>query len=411
MQPLPGFRDFYPEELCFRKRIFEAWRRVALRYGFVEYDGPPLEPLELYAKKSGQELLEQLYRFTDRGGREVALRAEMTPTLARMLATRQKQYKKPIKWFSIPQLFRYERMQRGRLREHFQLNCDILGEASLEAECELIALAVDVLRDLGLGPGDFVVRVSDRLFWTEFLRELGADPQEWYAIFQAIDKSEREPPDLVAKRLGRWAKPVLSALENPPVSPRLEELLERASWRGLSGYVEVDLRVVRGLAYYTGIVFEIFDRQRRLRAIAGGGRYDDLLEKFGGDPLPAVGFGMGDVVLGELLKEREKTVAGRCWRLDAYLVLVREELRPEAARLLQEIRASGLGADYPLSQTSVRKQLELAEERGCRYALFLDERWSGGLLGYKKVGGPEQGVLPREGVISFLKEARSREGS
>ncbi|CAF0698041.1 Histidine--tRNA ligase [Candidatus Methylacidithermus pantelleriae] len=403
MQALPGFRDFYPEDLCFRNRILEAWRRVARRYGFVEYDGPPLEPLEIYAKKSGGELLDQLYRFVDRGGREVALRAEMTPTLARMIARGHKQYKKPIKWFSIPQLFRYERMQRGRLREHFQFNCDIIGEPSLEAECELIALAIDTLRELGLQEEDFVVRVSDRLFWADLLGKLGVDPEEWTHVLQVIDKSEREPYEVTVQRLGKWAQPILSVLEEKPRWPRLQELLDRLAWRGMTRFVEIDLRVVRGLAYYTGIVFEIFDRQRRLRAIAGGGRYDDLVPKFGGEPLPAAGFGMGDVVLGELLREK---LPGRerCWTLDAYLVLVNEDLRPAAAALLQSLREAGLGADYPLSVTSVRKQLELAEERGCRYALFLDERWCKGLVGFKKLKATEEGAIPVDKIVPFLRE-------
>src|SRR5919108_1535127 len=177
-QALPGFRDFYPADLALRDHIFRTWRQVAWRYGFEEYDGPPLEPLELYTAKSGEEIVGQLYSFTDKGGREVSLRPEMTPTLARMVAARANGLKKPIRWFSIPQLFRYERQQRGRLREHFQLNCDLIGESSPLADAEIIALAIDVMRAFGLGPGDFRVRVSDRRVIAALLEALGLNDEQ-----------------------------------------------------------------------------------------------------------------------------------------------------------------------------------------------------------------------------------------
>src|SRR5207249_1625233 len=190
-QALPGFRDFYPDELALRNYIFATWREVARRYGFQEYDGPPLEPLELYTDKSGEEIVQQLYTFEDKGGRKVALRPEMTPTLARMVATRAGALKKPIRWFSIPQLFRYERQQRGRLREHFQLNCDIVGEPGPLADAEIIALALDVMRELGLGPRDVRVRVSDRRVLDSLLVELGVPLDNRLLAYQAIDKLGR----------------------------------------------------------------------------------------------------------------------------------------------------------------------------------------------------------------------------
>src|SRR6267143_4530894 len=189
---LPGFRDFYPEQLATRNFLMSVWRDVARRYGFREYDGPPLEPLELYTAKSGDEIVGQLYNFTDKGDRAVALRPEMTPTLARMVAAHARNYKKPIKWYAIPQLFRYERQQKGRLREHFQLNADIVGEKDFAADAELIALLIDSLRALGLTADDFVIRLSSRNAWQEFFTQRGGNPAKAYEFYQTIDKLERE---------------------------------------------------------------------------------------------------------------------------------------------------------------------------------------------------------------------------
>jgi len=193
MKSLPGFRDFYPEELAIRRHLFSVWRETARRYGFREYDGPPLEPLELYTQKSGDEIVGQLFNFVDKGDRAVAMRPEMTPTLARMVGARHRDYKKPLKWFAIPQVFRYEKQQRGRLREHFQFNADIIGESDVSADAELIALAIDTLRGFGLTNQDFVVRVSDRRAWQRAFTEAGIPAENQYTAFQAIDKMEREP--------------------------------------------------------------------------------------------------------------------------------------------------------------------------------------------------------------------------
>ncbi len=203
MERLPGFRDFYPEPLPHsdvwsaeaRRHIFNHWRETARRYGFREYDGPPLEPLELYTLKSGEEIVGQLYNFIDKGSRPIALRPEMTPTLARMIAAHLRNYKKPLKWFAVPQLFRYERQQKGRLREHFQLNADLIGDAGPEADAELIALLVDTLRAFGLTAEDFVIRLSSRNAWQEFFRKRSAKAEDEYSFYQVIDKLERNSPD------------------------------------------------------------------------------------------------------------------------------------------------------------------------------------------------------------------------
>src|SRR5712691_1265036 len=367
-QALPGFRDFYPEELALRNAIFATWRDVARRYGFQEYDGPPLEPLELYTGKSGEEIVQQLYAFQDKGGRQVALRPEMTPSLARMVGARAQALKKPIRWFSIPQLFRYERQQRGRLREHFQLNMDLIGEAGPLADAELMAAAVDILRALGFGPQDVKLRVSDRRVLRALLVGYGVSEAELPAAFAAIDKSERNPKQITSDSVRQVAAlrgidGVRGALAKLPggedVGGPLSEALGALQAMGLGDFVEVDLTIVRGLAYYTGIVFELFDAGKSLRAICGGGRYDGLLKALGGVDLPALGFGMGDVVLGELIKERGDTDQAAL-RLDFFLIAVSGDDVGPMLRLAHQLRDQGRAIEYGLRHAAVRKQLELA---------------------------------------------------
>src|SRR6266446_5631924 len=221
MQSLPGFRDFLPDDCARRNYIFARWREVARRYGFVEWEGPPLEAIELYKKKSGAEIVEQLFNFTDKGEREVALRPELTPTLARVVAAHDREFKKPLKWFSIPQCFRYEKQQRGRLREHFQFNADIIGEASLDADVESIALCVDLLRGFGFTASDVVVRMSDREFWIDFLRAQNVPEEKWQETLQIIDKSEREAREKTAMKLGPLAEPVFKILDSKGGSEKL----------------------------------------------------------------------------------------------------------------------------------------------------------------------------------------------
>ncbi|HEV8266083.1 MAG TPA: histidine--tRNA ligase [Gemmatimonadales bacterium] len=397
---LPGFRDFYPEELALRSHIVSTWRSVAARYGFEEYDGPPLEPLELYTKKSGDEIVAQLYSFTDKGDREVALRPEMTPTLARMVAARAPALKKPIRWFSIPQLFRYERQQRGRLREHFQLNMDIIGESGPLADAELIAAAIDVVRAFGFGPGDFKARVSDRRVLRALLLGRGVAEAQLAAAFGAIDRSERVPKDALGEMLResgvgkretdavfeiaalRGIDAVTAALSKvkggDEAGEPLRTTVEALGAMGLGEFVDVDLTIVRGLAYYTGVVFELFDAGKSIRAICGGGRYDDLIKEIAGVDLPCVGFGMGDVVLGELLTERGAAPKAST-ELGAFLVAVGGDDVATVLRLAHALRDRGVAVEYGLRHAAVRKQLELAAARGAARAVIIgpDERQSG----------------------------------
>lgn len=389
---LPGFRDFYPEPLPhpevasadLRRHIFDTWREVARRYGFREYDGPPLEPLELYTAKSGAEIVGQLYHFVDKGGREVALRPEMTPTLARLVAAHHRAYKKPIKWFAIPQLFRYERQQKGRLREHFQFNADLIGESDPAADAELIALLIDSLCALGLSAQDFIIRLSSRNAWRDFYARGQGAPEREYEFFQVIDKLEREAPEVSAAKLqalGFSLPQVEAFIRRGEPTPELQGILNNLQARGLGEFVQVDYAVIRGLAYYTGPVFEAFDRQGEFRAIAGGGRYDKLIQLISGGKvdLPALGFGMGDVVLAELLQARQR-VPPLSPRVEVVCVVEEEALRPATLRCVQDLRRAGKAVEYSLTPAKADKQLKRASELGAQWTLTLRRDDAGALV-------------------------------
>jgi histidyl-tRNA synthetase len=386
MDRLPGFRDFYPEPIPHaevwsadaRQFIFEKWRTIARRYNFREYDGPPLEALELFTTKSGDEIVGQLYNFIDKGGRAVALRPEMTPTLARLIAAHERSYKKPIKWFALPQLFRYERQQKGRLREHFQFNADLIGESHPAADAELIALLIDSLRGFGLTAKDFVIRLSSRNAWQEFYEqrarpadgavegEVEGEAEGDYQFFQTIDKLERASPEESERQLGALGfslAQVNQFIKSGKPTAELDSILQNLAARGLQDFVKVDYRVIRGLAYYTGVVFEAFDLRGEFRAIAGGGRYDNLVKLISGGKvdLPALGFGMGDVVLLELLKAR-----GLLPKFDAatdvFVLIEDEALRAQSLKLVQDLRAGGFAVEYPLTPAKPDKQFKRAQE-------------------------------------------------
>ncbi len=405
---LPGFRDFYPADLALRTHIFRTWRTVATRYGFEEYDGPPLESLELYTAKSGEEIVGQLYSFIDKGGREVALRPEMTPTLARMVAARANGLKKPIRWFSIPQLFRYERQQRGRLREHFQLNCDLIGESGPLGDAEIIALALDVMRAFGLTARDVRVRLSDRRVLNSALAAVGVRAEQFPVTYAVIDKLERADRADSRRRLSeagissgtaerlfallqlKSAADIAGVVTHGPSQgkgdgteavERLGGVVDALGAMGLKEFVDLDLRIVRGLAYYTGTVFELFDAKGELRAICGGGRYDNLLASLGGVDLPALGFGMGDVVLGELLRERG-LVPAEASSVDLFLAGITAEDLPHVLGLAHQLRESGLRVEYALAPQAVGKQLKLADARNARLAVVIgpDDRARGEVM-------------------------------
>ena len=417
MQALPGFRDFLPEGCAKRNCIFARWREVSRRYAFVEWEGPVLEPTELYKKKSGSEIVDQLFNFTDKGEREVAMRPELTPTLARVVAAHEREFKKPLKWFSIGQFFRYEKQQRGRLREHFQLNCDIIGENDLAADIELVALCIDVLRAFGFTEKDFVVRISDREFWTDLFRENNVPAERWDELLQVIDKSGREPREKTAEKLGHLADPVFAILKSGGQSEKLDKLVDGLCRRRLADFVAIDVGIVRGLAYYTGIVFEAFDRAGKFRAIAGGGRYDNLTAQLSDDALslPAIGFAMGDVVLGELINEiprareaMQKAITSDR-KIDIYIVIAKEERRTDALTQIQQLRDRGYRIDYSLTPTKVARQFQAAEEEGASLALLYGDEWP--QVKVKNLATREESLISHDALLDSVAKFLNMPGS
>lgn len=391
LKGLPGFRDFYPDDYAKRSYLMGIWRDVARRYGFEEYDGPPLEPLEIYTRKSGEEIVQQLYEFEDKGGRQVALRPEMTPTLARMAGARARSLRKPVRWFSIPQLFRYERKQRGRTREHFQLNVDILGESSVLADAELLAVAIDIMRATGLDSSQVRARVSDRRLLAAIFRHLGVPEEKLGPVYEIIDKLEREPRQRLEGRLadlgfdagvvgGVLDVTELRGIEDLEAAygdvPSIAECVADLSSYlgcledlGVADFVDIDLSVVRGLAYYTGIVFELWDARRELRAICGGGRYDDLLEVIAGIEMPAIGFGMGDVVLAELLDDYD-LLPETDSSIDIFIAWLGSDGKRRALQAARELRSAGLSTVFEYRDRRLGNQLKSANQVGARLAVI-----------------------------------------
>jgi len=413
MPALPGFRDFYPEDCERRNYVVETWRTVARRYGFVEYDGPTLESGELYRKKNeeGAEILEQLYAFQDRGGREVALRPEMTPTLARMVAAKEKHFRKPMKWFCVSNFFRHERQQKGRLREFLQFNADIIGESSPEADAEIVALAVDLMRGFGFDEKHFVVRISDRRAWMDFLASRGCGDEQARLVLACADKIEREPAEKLDEKLAGTGLTVadLRAFIAGGSPEAFAPVLAALEARGMGGCVETDLSIVRGLAYYTGVVFEIFDHSKTLRALAGGGRYDSLIKGLsdGSSDLPAIGFGMGDVVLGHLIDETpaaaEKLQAAAKPPCEVYVVVADEARRTEALQVVQLARNLGWRTDYALKPAKVGRQFQDAEGLGARRAILVGAEWP--VVKIKTLATRQEESVDQAGVADKLGRA------
>lgn len=387
-QALPGFRDFTPRECAVRNYLFETWRSVARRCGFLEYETPILEDTALYLKKSGGELSSQLFRFQDQGERDVTLRPEVTASLARLVAQHYREYPKPIKWFEIGQCFRYEKPQKGRGREFNQFNVDILSEASPAADAELISLAIETMFAFGFRQGDFVVRISDRQAWINFAKAQEIDDSDITEFLGIIDKIERERPEDIARKLAKFSltlQLVKDFIQNPQnASPAYEYILTDLTARGFGECVELDLSIVRGLAYYTGIVFELFDCKKTMRAVAGGGRYDSLVSTIsnGAVDLAATGFAMGDYVIRNLIENNpHAAMQMEVWLqrnyqvCDVYLVIADEEKRSEALKLVTDLRRAGISTDYSLVPAKVAKQFQNAEKSGAKFALLVGSEY------------------------------------
>ena len=433
-QTLPGFREFYPEDLAQRAHVFRLWRQTAHAFAFAEYDAPVLEPLDLYKTKSGDEIEAQLFSFTDKGGREVALRPEMTPTVCRLVGARANALKRPIKWFSIGDFFRYERMQKGRGRSFSQFNADIFGEPGPQAEIELISMLIQCFRSFGLSHEDFFVRLSDRNLWFYYLEAIGLDPEKAKGVLVAIDKFEKEgeavfetfakihgplDPAIRAKVIAfvgiRSLADLSAALESlgsEKVSARLADwrsVLTGLEAMGLAEFIQVDLGVVRGLAYYTGFVFEAFDRKGELRALAGGGRYDDLVKKLGGPELPAVGFAIGDMTFGLLLEQRG-LVPTIVRAPDVYCILGGEQERLAAFGDIQEIRANGHSVEYPFKDIAFGKQFKAAAESGAKLALIYgSEELAKGVVKLRDLRDRSEREVARENVLAEVRHVLAGE--
>ena len=373
-----GMRDFYPADMAWRNRVFGAFRAAADAAGFEPYDACVVESYELLARKAGEEVGEQIYHFNDKSDRHLALRAEMTPTLARMVAQRQKELSFPIKWTTIAQCFRYERMTKGRKREHYQWNIDIVGEESVLAEAEVIGAAVDALRRMGLSDGDFRVRVSSRRFLGELLAKSGIAPERHAQVFLALDKRGKMPDSEIAAMLrdGGLSEAETAAafavMDTKDCSgcPELVELFRLAEVAGFADVLAFDISVIRGLSYYTGIVFECFDTAGEFRAIFGGGRYDNLLTAIGGEPATAVGLGFGDVVVTELLKARLGADAAAEPRGVAVGYMFPEQ-REAALALAARLRREGESVNLSLRSQKPKKFFSHAADRRAAKAVFL----------------------------------------
>ena len=421
-----GTRDFYPADMALRNWLVDAWRRVSVRNGFQEYDGPILEHLDLYAAKSGTEIVDQLFNLTDRGGRRLAIRPEMTPTLARMVGARAPSLPRAIKWFSVPRVCRAERPQKGRLREFFQWNIDIVGVDDVLADAETILVAVDFLREVGMTPADCSVRINSRRLVAAWLADLRVPTDQIETAYSLLDKSGKLPREALAEL---WDKSFGATVPFGVVEPilgvegldRLREMTRReGAWEaasaelatlerlisilddfGITEYCNIDLSVVRGLAYYTGVVYEVFDRATRHRAIGGGGRYDSLLQALGGPDMPGVGFGMGDVVILDVLQE-----AGRLpslgTGLDLFLIAAEPGLEARCRQAVGCLRRGGWSVDFSYRPQSVGKLLRAAAERGAAYAVILgEETREQNLVTVKDLA---TGTQVRRGWEEFLRE-------
>jgi histidyl-tRNA synthetase len=421
--PVKGTRDFYPEEMAVHNWIVDGWKKASIRNGFEEYDGPIFEYLQMYQIKSGDEIVEQLFSFKDRGERDLAIRPEITPTLARMVNQKINALPKPIKWFSVPRLCRAERPQKGRLREFFQWNIDIIGEDSVLADAEVIFTTVDYLRGLGLTPKDIKVKISSRKLLAAVLKKIGVPEEKLNPLYTLLDKKVKLPAEVFSATLteqvgGDMAGRIKSFMESQTVTSienivktetgdeleiaikELEDCACRLNQMGISDYCVFDPAIVRGLAYYTGIVFEVHDIQGDLRAICGGGRYDNLLRDFGGPAVSATGMGMGDCVLEILLREKgllDKKITSRM--LDYYVVPIAGELLDEAVKLTAGLRTKGFKSAFSYKAAGLSKQLKNASEQNAKFCVIIGDEFKAGNIVVKDMGSGQQKTVP---VKDFL---------
>ena len=423
--PVKGTRDFYPPQMAIRNYIVDGWKAASLRNGFEEYDGPIFEYLKMYQIKSGDEIVEQLFNFTDRGDRKLAIRPEITPTLARMVNQQINSLPRPIKWFSVPRLCRAERPQKGRLREFFQWNIDIIGIDDVLADAEVIFTAIDYLQSAGLTADDIVVKISSRKMLAAILKEIGIKEKDLESIYTVLDKRTKVPDDafeeMLAEKIAdadiRQKVTQLMAAESidnlndiVPLSDKanesvdeLKKLFQLLETMGVTDFCKFDITVVRGLAYYTGIVFEIYDKKSQLRAIGGGGRYDNLLKQFGGPQIPATGFGIGDCVLGILLEEKG-LLDGKSnnRQIDYFVACVDEQFAKNALEITTKIRRAGVSASFSYKATGLGKQLKQASAENAKKAIIIGEEFEKNQLAIKDMESGDQTLVDIDKFFSQL---------
>jgi histidyl-tRNA synthetase len=422
--PVKGTRDFYPQDMAVRNWIIDGWKRASLRNGFEEYDGPIFEYLQMFQIKSGDEIVEQLFSFKDRGDRDLALRPEITPTLARMVNQRVNSLAMPIKWFSVPRLFRAERPQRGRLREFFQWNVDIIGVEDTLADAEVIFCALDYLREVGLTPKDIVVKISSRKLLAAILEKIGIAEKRLETLYPVLDKKDKVPlgdfKQMLSKRVpeAKIADKIQEFMEIKAISDikktiepddkinkaidKIAVLFDWLNRMGVVDYCRFDPSIVRGLAYYTDIVYEIYDKRGELRAIGGGGRYDDLLKQFGGPDIPATGFGMGDCVLGVMLEERG-LLKPKLTELDYFVACVEPELScRDAVKIVAELRTKGYSADFSYKSTSLSRQLKQASAQNAKKCIILGDEFKNNELVVKDMTTSKQNRIKIDTFFSVL---------
>eukprot|EP00904_Undaria_pinnatifida_P007650 jgi/Undpi1/4014/HiC_scaffold_16.g07382.m1 len=429
LKPVKGTRDVFPEDMRLRNWLFGHWRDVALSFGFEEYDAPVLESEALYTRKSGEEVTQQLYCFEDKGGRRVSLRPEMTPSLARMVMAKKKSLTLPVKWFSIPQCWRYERMTRGRRREHYQWNMDIWGVEGVAAEAELLSAMVAFLERVGLGPEDVGIKVNSRGVLTEVMRSLGVPEDKHTATCVLVDKLDKLPLEAVASDLAALGleegsvKRLLEVMEirdmdgveaflgkESPAAAELYRLFALAERYGISDWLVLDCSVVRGLAYYTGTVFEAFDRTGKLRAICGGGRYDALLESFGGEALPAAGFGFGDAVIVELLSDKGLLPKDNGPGIAAVVFAYNAELQEAATEVAGLLRREGVAVDLVLESRKTKANFKHAARVGAAHVVMVaPAEWGVGKVSVKNLRTSEQEELAVADVAAHILAAAGKE--
>jgi histidyl-tRNA synthetase len=424
--PPKGTRDFYPEDMRLRTWLFNTWREVAAKFAFVEYDAPVLESESLYTRKAGEEVTQQLFNFVDKGERAVALRPEMTPSLARMVMAKKGALPLPLKWYSIPQCWRYERMTRGRRREHYQWNMDVWGVAGIEAEAELISAMVYFFKKVGLSSKDVGIKVNSRLVISQILTEVGIPDEKFAATCVLVDKLEKVAVDQIQNDLAELGldksvvEKLLLVLTNKSFESLTETLgndsaaikqltnfMKLCTAYGIDDWILFDASVVRGLAYYTGIVFEAFDRKGELRAIAGGGRYDKLLETFGGEPTPAAGFGFGDAVIIELLNDRGVIPKFESSGIETVIFAMSDDLYPVSIEVASSLRESGHSVDVVLESKKPKWVFKHADRIGAKYCIIVaSAEYENGEVSIKNLQNGEQQLVRIDSLSDWVLTTR-----